>query len=86
MDLLQKYWEGPVYILVTNTLPRVRNAENSITLHNQTPRLGHKLWKCEGGIGLSIWIFKKKIQFPHKPGFAPSPSWFVSLAMQMGEH
>lgn len=50
----------PVYISVTNTLPRVRNAKNNITIHNQTPCLGHNLWKCEGSIGLSIWILKKK--------------------------
>lgn len=47
--------EQSVYITVPNTLPRVRNAKNSIYI-TKLPVLGTSFGSVKGGIGLSICI------------------------------
>lgn len=90
MGMLQKWGKRAVFIKATEIVPRVRNTTtttyNNVDKYNPTPWVGSKLRKCEGGVGLSTRIKKKKITFLCKAWFAAPTTWFLCLAMNRGEH
>lgn len=78
LGMLQKWGEGAVFIKATEIVPRVRNTTtttyNNVDKYNPTPWVGSKLRKCEGGVGLSTRIKKKKKSlFSVKPGLPHPP-------------
>lgn len=64
------FWDS-VYITATKALARIGNAKNNMNKYNQAPCVGSKLWKCEGGIGLSP--IQKKSLSSIKPGLLQPP-------------